>query len=235
MTKLLLVDDEPSVLEFLEHLFGDAGYETITASDGVAGLREFFVLRPDLAIVDLMMPNMDGFELCRRIREISHIPLIVLTGLDQTGEKVQAFSAGADDYVTKPVSGRELVARVEACLRRAQWPPSADDSSVYSDPLLMVDHSRREVYVGGESRELTPIEYSLLSLLVQRPGEALSLEYLLTNVWGKEYDTFDLVKWHISNLRKKLTSGCAKADNDETASPIITVRGYGYRYQRPPE
>ena len=193
------------------------------------------MLRPDLAIVDLMMPNMDGFELCRRIREISHIPLIVLTGLDQTGEKVQAFSAGADDYVTKPVSGRELVARVEACLRRAQWPPAADDSSVYSDPLLMVDHSRREVYVGGESRELTPIEYSLLSLLVQRPGEALSLEYLLTNVWGKEYDTFDLVKWHISNLRKKLTSGCAKADNDEAASPIITVRGYGYRYQRPLE
>ena len=235
MTKLLLVDDEPSVLEFLEQLFGDAGYETVTAPDGVAGLREFFVLRPDLAIVDLMMPNMDGFELCRRIREISHIPLIVLTGLDQTGEKVQAFSAGADDYVTKPVSGRELVARVEACLRRAQWPPAADDSSVYSDPLLMVDHSRREVYVGGESRELTPIEYSLLSLLVQRPGEALSLEYLLTNVWGKEYDTFDLVKWHISNLRKKLTSGFAEAEDDETASPIITVRGYGYRYQRPPE
>ena len=88
------------------------------------------------------MPNMDGFELCRRIREISHIPLIVLTGLEETGEKVQAFSAGADDYVTKPVSGRELVARVEACLRRAQWPPVADDSSVYSDPLLMVDHSR---------------------------------------------------------------------------------------------
>ena len=235
MTKLLLVDDEPSVLEFLEQLFGDAGYETITASDGVAGLREFFVLRPDLAIVDLMMPNMDGFELCRRIREISHIPLIVLTGLDQTGEKVQAFSAGADDFVPKPVSGRELGARVEACLRRAQWPPAADDSSVYSDPLLMEDHSRREVYVGGEYRELTPIEYSLLSLLVQRPGEALSLEYLLTNVWGKEYATFDLVKWHISNLRKKLTSRWAQADNDKAASPIITVRGYGYRYQRPPD
>ena len=127
------------------------------------------------------------------------------------------------------------MARVEACLRRAQWPPAADDSSVYSDPLLMVDHSRREVYVGGEYRELTPIEYSLLSLLVQRPGEALSLEYLLTNVWGKEYDTFDLVKWHISNLRKKLTSRCAQADNDKAASPIITVRGYGYRYQRPPD
>ena len=99
----------------------------------------------------------------------------------------------------------------------------------------MVDHSRREVYVGGESKELTPIEYSLLSLLVQRPGEALSLEYLLTNVWGKEYDTFDLVKWHISNLRKKLTSGDSASDDDEATSPIITVRGYGYRYQRPPE
>ena len=230
MTKILLVDDEPSLIDFLQQLFGEAGYDTATATDGVTGLREFFSIHPDAAIIDLLMPHMDGFELCRRIREISHIPLIVLTGLDKVGEKVNAFNAGADDYVTKPVSGRELVARVEACLRRSQWPPATDSSSIYSDTQVRVDFSRREVYVNGEPKELTPIEYSLLSLFVHRPGEALSLEYLLTNVWGREYDTFDLVKWHISNLRKKLTSDPSE-DEQEGASPIVTVRGYGYRYK----
>ncbi len=230
MTKILLVDDEPSLLDFLDQLFVDAGYQTATATDGVTGLREFFSLHPDVAIIDLLMPHMDGLELCRRIREISHIPLIVLTGLDQVGEKVNAFNAGADDYVIKPVSSRELVARVEACLRRSQWPPTTDNSSIYSDSQVRVDFSRREVYVDGELKELTPIEYSLLSMFVHRPGEALSLEYLLTNVWGREYDTFDLVKWHISNLRKKLTNVQDDAWNEAT-SPIVTVRGYGYRYK----
>lgn len=230
MTKILLVDDEPTLLEFLNQLFADAGYQTATATDGVTGLREFFTLHPDVAIIDLLMPHMDGLELCRRIREISHIPLIVLTAVDQVGEKVNAFNAGADDYVIKPVSSRELVARVEACLRRSQWPPATDNSSIYSDSQIRVDFSRREVYVNGESKELTPIEYSLLSLFVHRPGEALSLEYLLTNVWGREYDTFDLVKWHISNLRKKLTDGRDDGEN-EAISPIVTVRGYGYRYK----
>ena len=126
MTKILIVDDEPSLVEFLRQLFDDAGYETVSASDGVGGLQEFFVFHPDIAIIDLLMPKMDGFELCRRIREISYIPLIVLTGVEQIEEKVEAFSAGADDYVTKPVSGRELIARVEACLRRSHLPPTAD-------------------------------------------------------------------------------------------------------------
>jgi len=232
MTKILIVDDEPALVEFLRRLFGNAGYETVSASDGVGGLREFFVLHPYIAIIDLLMPKMDGFELCRRIREISHIPLVVLTGVEQIEEKVEAFSAGADDYVTKPVSGRELIARVEACLRRSHLPPTAGNTSIYSDRLVMVDYSRREVYVSGERKELTPFEYSLLSLLVQRPGEALSLEYLLTKVWGEEYDTFDLVKWHISNLRKKISNGYHESRQDGP-SPIVTIRGYGYRYQRP--
>lgn len=231
MTKILLVDDEPLLVEFLERLFGDAGYHTAIASNGVTGLREFFSNPPDVAIIDLLMPHMDGFELCRRIREISHIPLIVLTGLDQVGAKVNAFDAGADHYVTKPVSGRELVARVEASLRRSQWPAATNNSLIYADSEIRVDFSRREVYANGELKELTPIEYSLLSLFVRRPNEALSLEFLLTNVWGREYDTFDLVKWHISNLRKKLTDSHGEFGKEET-SPIITVRGYGYRYKR---
>jgi two-component system, OmpR family, alkaline phosphatase synthesis response regulator PhoP len=232
MTKILLVDDEPQMVGFLERLFADSGYSTVSAFDGMTAVREFFTSHPDIAIVDLMMPHMDGFELCRRIREISHIPIIVLTALEQVEEKVNAFNAGADDYVCKPVSGQELLARVDACLRRSQWPATTETTAVYSDPYLTIDFARREVYVDGESKDLTPIEYSLLTLFVQRPGEALSLEYLLTSVWGREYDTFDLVKCHISNLRKKLKK--ANGDDDrEDLSPIVTVRGYGYRYKTP--
>jgi DNA-binding response OmpR family regulator len=107
MTKILLVDDEPQMVGFLERLFADPEYSTISAFDGMTAVREFFTARPDIAVVDLMMPHMDGFELCQRIREISHIPIIVLTALEQVGEKVNAFNAGTDDYVCKPVSGQD--------------------------------------------------------------------------------------------------------------------------------
>ena len=232
MTTLLLADDEPAVLDFMTALFNDAGFSTISASDGIVALKEFYVHQPDLAIVDLIMPNMNGFELCKRIREVSHVPLIILTGLENTEKKVQAFDCGADDYVTKPVKGRELIARVEACLRRSKWPAVDTAAYQYSDSALTVDHGRREVYIKGEAIELTPIEYSLLWLLVSKQGEALSLEYLLTNVWGKEYDTFDLVKWHISNLRKKISFKSNHQLASKSVSPISTVRGYGYRYEK---
>jgi len=226
LATILTVDDEPGVLNFLTQLFEDAGHKTVAASDGKAGLREFFTTRPDVAVVDVMMPEMDGVELCRRIREVSYIPVIALTAVDRIDQKVKTFAAGADDYVTKPVSGRELVARVEACLRRAHWPSTEDVTANYTDPFLTVDFVRREVYVDGGRKELTPIEYSLLSAFVKKPGEALSAEYLLANVWGREYDTLGLVKWHVSNLRKKL-------ENSQGQSPpLSTVRGYGYRYER---
>ena len=225
MAKILVVDDEPSVLNFLKYLFKDAGYQTVGAPDGISALQEFFASPPDLAVIDLRMPAMDGVELCRRIREVSHVPIIVLTALEQVDDKVRAFAAGADDYVTKPVGAREMLARTEACLRRARWPSVEDPSSIYSDSYLVVDFARREVYVDGEGKKLTPIEYALLSLLVRQPGESLSLEYLLTNVWGPEYDTFGLVKWHVSNLRKKIERRRGEP------TPIVTVRGYGYRYE----
>lgn len=231
MSKILMVDDDPAFLLFLEQLFRDAGHEAVTARDGMIGLRQFFASHPEVALVDLRMPEMDGVELCRRIREVSHIPILVLTALDDINDKVSAFTAGADDYVTKPASSKELLVRVQACLRRSQWPQANAARKAYSDHYLRVDFGKREVYVKGETRELTPIEYSLLTLLVQRPGEALSVEYLLNNAWGRDYDTFDLVKWHISNLRRKLQNGHDK----EGDGPIFTVRGYGYRYRSPPE
>ncbi|MSQ07055.1 MAG: response regulator transcription factor [Dehalococcoidia bacterium] len=229
MAKVLIVDDEPAVLTFLKRLFDEAGHRTSVAADGAIGLREFFSFQPDVAVVDMMMPSMGGEELCRRIREVSYSPIVALTAMDRVDDKVRILAAGADDYVTKPVSGRELLARVEACLRRSKWPTTTASQSAYSDSRLSVDFSRREVYVDGERKELTPIEYSLLSLFVRRTGEALSAEFLLTQVWGREYDTLGLVKWHVSNLRKKLEN------RNGRQPPISTVRGYGYRYERPTE
>jgi DNA-binding response OmpR family regulator len=226
MAKVLIVDDEPAVLNFLNRLFEDAGHEPVGAPDGMVGLKEFFTAQPDVAVVDIMMPNMDGVELCRRIREVSCVPVIVLTALERVDQKVRTFAAGADDYVTNPVSGRDLLSRVEASLRRARWPSIDEVTANYSDSYLTVDFTRREVFVDGEHKELTPIEYALLCMFVRRPGEALSSEYLLTNVWGREYDTLGLVKWHVSNLRKKLENKEGKMP------PIVTVRGYGYRYER---
>ena len=134
---------------------------------------------------------------------------------------------GSRRLLVKPVSGTELIARVKARMHRFYWPPVTEAESVYSDCHLRVAFNRREVYVDGEVRELTPIEYSLLSLLIQNPGEVLSLAYLLKSVWGQEYDTSDLVRWHISNLRKKL------GNPEGESSPIVTVRGFGYLYQPP--
>ena len=226
MARVLTVDDEPGVLNFVTRLFEDAGHQTLGASDGKSGLREFFNSRPDVALVDIMMPDMDGVELCRRIREVSFIPVIALTAVDRIDQKVKTFAAGVDDYVTKPVSGRELVARVDACLRRAHWPSTEELTADYLDSFLTVDSVRREVYVDGGRKDLTPIEYALLSAFVKKPGEALSAEYLLNNVWGKEYDTLGLVKWHVSNLRKKLENSQGQFP------PLSTIRGYGYRYER---
>ncbi len=229
MSKILLADDDPSVLAFLDKLFRDTGYETVTAADGSSALNQFYAASPEVAVLDLRMPQMDGVELCRRIRRVSHIPILVLTGYDDITDKVNAFTAGADDYVAKPPSPRELLVRVQACLRRSQWPQIAAIPARFADGYLAVDFGRREVQARGVARELTPIEYALLSLLILRAGEALSVEYLLSSVWGREYDTFDLVKWHICNLRRKLQNGHGSEDE----SPIVTVRGYGYRYKSP--
>ncbi len=226
MARVLIVDDEPVMLNFLSRLFEEAGHRTVGASDGKSGLREFFTTRPDLAVVDVMMPHMDGVELCRRIREVSNIPVIALTAVDRIDQKLTIFAAGADDYVTKPVSGRELVARVDACLRRALWPSTEEVTANYSDPFLSVDFVRHEVYVDGERKDLTPIEYTLLSTFLKRLGEALSTKFLLTNVWGSEYENLGLVKWHVSNLRKKLEN------RERQFLPLSTIRGYGYRYER---
>lgn len=224
--KILVVDDEPTVVDLVRECLEDADYAVFTAEDGAQGLRQFYHSRPDLAIIDILMPQMNGLQLCERIRELSFIPIIVLTAVHSDEEKVKAFSVGADDYVTKPVTGRVLIARVEAKLRRFHWPAAAYTDS-YSDAVVTVDSDRHEVYVRGEKADLTPIEYRLLNMLVKHPGQALSHDQLLREAWGPEYDTPELVKWHVSNLRKKTE---ALPDGHQL---ITTIRGFGYRYEPP--
>ena len=172
-SKILIVEDDPSVADLLRECLEASGYNIFIANDGAAGLRQFFDHRPDLLIIDIIMPQMDGFQLCQRVRELSFVPIVVLTGIHNEEERVKAFSLGADDYVTKPVAWRELVARIEAHLRRHRWPNSNVQSS-YSDSMVTVDYGRHDVYVRDQKKDLTPIEYRLLTVLISNQGETLS-------------------------------------------------------------
>ncbi|MBI2859228.1 MAG: response regulator transcription factor [Chloroflexi bacterium] len=225
--KILVVDDEPAVVELLKDLLEEAGYQVVSASDGAEGFRQFFNHRPDLAIVDVMMPGTDGFELCQRIREVSQIPVIILSARGQETYKVRGLNLGADDYLVKPVGGKELLARVAAATRRAKLPAS-ETSSAYSDGLVSLDHGQHEAYVRGQKVSLTPTEYRLLSYLVQHRGQVVTQQQLWDSVWGWDAGSLDSVKWHVSYLRKKIE------ENPENPQLVITVRGVGYRYQPPP-
>ncbi|MDO8473537.1 MAG: response regulator transcription factor [Dehalococcoidia bacterium] len=224
--KILVVDDESAVVDLLKDWLEDAGHEVITASDGSEGFKQFFNHRPDLAIIDILMPVSDGFELCQRIREVSQIPIIVLSARGQESYKVRGLHLGADDYLVKPIGGKELLARVSAALRRSKLPPSEAASS-YSDGVVSLDFKQHEAYVRGERVSLTPTEYRLLSYLVQHRGQVVTQQQLWDSVWGWDAGSLDSVKWHISYLRKKIE------ENPEDPKLVVTVRGVGYRYQAP--
>ncbi|MEW6034818.1 MAG: response regulator transcription factor [Chloroflexota bacterium] len=224
--KVLVVDDEPAVNELLKDWLEGADYQVVTAFDGKEGFVQFFNHRPDLAIIDIMMPVMDGFELCQRIREVSQIPIIVLSGRGQEVDKVRGLHLGADDYLVKPIGGKELLARVAAALRRAKLPP-AEPSATYSDGVVSLDFKQHEAYVRGERVSLTPTEFRLLAYLVQHRGQVVSPQQLWDSVWGWDAGSLDSVKWHISYLRKKVE------EDPESPKLVITIRGVGYRYQPP--
>ena len=224
--KILIVDDYKTVRTLLRMNLSKEDFVVVEAENGAEGFELANQEKPDLIISDILMPQMDGFQLCQRIRELSFVPIIVLTAVQRDEDKVRAFSLGADDYVTKPVSGRELVARVEAHLRRNHW-PTAGSTASYADSAISVDSARHEVFVRGEKKDLTPVEYRLLTVLVQNAGQTISHRRLLKEVWGPEYDTPELVKWHVRNLRQKIE---ADANSPEL---VIIVRGFGYRYEPP--
>lgn len=238
--KVLVVDDEPAIRELVQFNLERAGLGVVTAADGEEALALFRAERPDLVLLDLMLPRLDGFTVCRRIREESPVPIIILTARTAEQDRVDGLELGADDYLTKPFSPRELVARVKAVLRRVeslpdggparakdlpgQLPaPGAASSALRHGPLLL-DRERHEAYVDGQPVYLTPKEFALLGMLMSHPGRVYSRETLLDQVWGYEFagDT-RTVDVHIRRLRQKVEA--------DPARPVLieTVHGLGYR------
>lgn len=219
---MLVVDDDPDVRALVTTLLGRAGYLVAEAEDGRAALKALYGQRPDLVVLDVNMPDLDGWGTLERIRELSDVPVIMLSARGEELEKVRALRAGADDYVTKPFGRQELLARVETVLRRAGRGALKE---TYSDSVLTVDFGERRLSVGERSVELTPLEFKLLAAFVEHPNQLLEHGQLLEMVWGGERGTSrDQVKLYVGYLRKKLADAGAAPD------AIETVRGFGYRY-----
>jgi two-component system KDP operon response regulator KdpE len=219
--RILVCDDEPQILRALRVILRDAGYEAVTASTGEEALDRASVKPPEAAILDLMLPDLDGVEVTRRLREWSEMPIVVLSAVGEEDRKVEALAAGADDYVTKPFGPRELIARLEAVLRRAQ--PESEDPRIVADGLE-IDLAGRTVLRDGEPVHLTPTEFGLLRALARNRGKLMTHRALLVEVWGVEYeDDFQVLRAHIANLRRKI---------EPTDGPryIQTDPGVGYRF-----
>jgi DNA-binding response OmpR family regulator len=224
---ILVIDDDQDLGRMVKVQLEKRGYRVVVASSGREGLQKACQVRPDLVILDIMMPGMNGWEVCRRLRELSSVPIIMLTVRNMEGDVVKGLETGADDYLTKPFSATELDARIQAVLRRSGYKngQSNSRSSFYSNGHLSVDFDRRIVTVRGERVDLTPIEFKLLSCLVRNEGRVLPHRYLLTEVWGPDYaDEVDYVKLYIRYLRLKL--------EDDPSDPvhILTEWGVGYRF-----
>ena len=227
--KILVIDDDPAFVRLVEHVLAQKGYEVLCANSGGEGLRLLFVHRPDLVLLDVVMPGMDGWQVCSRIRDISDVPIIMLTAHEKTEEDtVRGLDYGADDYLVKPVGTRELVARVRAVMRRAELPSKGKGGGItYSDDFLTVDIAERMVMVKGKRVRLTPIEFRLLALLMKNAGRILTHRQLLEGVWGWEYiDDVDYVRIYIWHLRQKI-------EPDPTQPKyIITEPGVGYYFHK---
>jgi len=228
--KILVIEDEPDIARAVVALLERAGYQVMLSADGHAGLRMLHSARPDLVILDIGLPGMDGWNVLERIRDLTTVPIIMVTARTQEGDKVRGLQAGADDYLTKPFSNRELVARVEAHLRRATTPTDAGLERFYGDARLSVDFLAHEVISDGKRVDLTPTEFRLLAVFVRHPGQVLSHDQILDLGWNDPTSTGpDRVKFAVLRLRRKL------AWDDPETSPIEAVRGFGYRYRRPEE
>jgi two-component system, OmpR family, alkaline phosphatase synthesis response regulator PhoP len=225
MAKILVIDDEPSIINLVSAYLKPEGYEVYTAADGNSGLKAARAFKPDLIILDLMLPGMDGIELLSRLRRESDVYVIMLTARTEETDKIVGLSVGADDYVTKPFSPRELVARVKAALRRLKTGTGSgvhEARSVLSFKHVLIDVGAHTVSVDEVPIELTTIEFDLLLALAENHGRVLSREQLLEKIWGSEYfGEMRVVDVHLGHVRQKL--------GDD--SLIATVRGVGYRFE----
>jgi DNA-binding response OmpR family regulator len=228
-TRVLVVDDEISYIRAVEINLEARGYQVISAQDGQTALDLVADEAPDLVLLDLRMPGMDGFEVCRRIRDFTMVPIIMLTALAEDTDKVRGLDTGADDYITKPFSAEELVARVQAVLRRVELSKHSEPKSTFQTGEVLVDFIRKRVFVHGQEVHLTPTEYRLLHTLIQQAGQILAPSYLMENVWGLGYaDEHHLLRQVIHRLRGKIE------DDPRNPRYIQNRPGLGYVFC-PPE
>ncbi len=222
---LLVIDDDREFVELLRRRLEGAGYRVVAALDGETGLRMLESARPDLVILDIMMPGMDGWEVCRRIRQISTVPILMLTAKGMTPDVVHGLELGADDYVTKPFQADVLLARIRALLRRTAS-RALPEQGVYRCGEIVLDLDQHTVTVAGRPVQLTPLEFRLLSVMMRNAGRLLPHRYLLTQVWGPEYaEDIDNLKLYIHYLRQKIEP------DPRHPRYILTEWGIGYRFQ----
>jgi two-component system KDP operon response regulator KdpE len=223
---ILVVDDEKRMVEFIRMNLELEGYRVSTAHNGLEALQRLRDDLPDLVLLDVMMPQMDGFETLQRIREVSTVPVMMVTVRGEEPDLIRGLELGADDYIAKPFSPRELLTRIKAVLRRAEMPTAAAQARIVVDDDLVIDTAKRQVVVRGQVVKLRPTEYRLLYHLVQNAGWVMTHEMLLSKVWGPEYrDETGYLRLYITYLRQKI---------EEDPSPpkyILTERGVGYRFQ----
>jgi DNA-binding response OmpR family regulator len=224
-TTILIVDDSTTERAIIEAGLNASGYDVLTAESGRDGLRRLYEADPDLIILDVVMPELDGWETLQRIRDVSEIPVIMLTAQDEDEERIRGLLGGAADYVTKPFTPGELVARIEAVLRRS---PAREDAELYVDGALTIDFQALDVAAHGQPITLTPLELRVLRALVEHANQVLSRAQLMELAWDEPFSVSDdQVKVCIGSLRKKI-------ERDPAAPELIrTVRGFGYRYSPP--
>jgi two-component system alkaline phosphatase synthesis response regulator PhoP len=224
-SKILVIDDEQSIINLVSAYLRQEGYEVYTALDGPGGLKAARSLKPDLIVLDIMLPGMDGIELLSHIRRESEVYIIMLTAKTEETDKIVGLAVGADDYLTKPFSPRELVARIKAALRRYGRSGAVSESRILTFPRLRIDPEARQVWKDEKLVELTAIEFDLLYALAEHRGRVLSREQLLERVWGHDFFGEErVVDVHLGHIRKKIE------DNPVQPDFIVTVRGVGYRF-----
>ena len=226
---LLVVEDDENISSAISEYFSRAGYNVKTVEDGLMGVKAVLDDPPDAVVLDLMLPKLDGLAVCRELREKgNHMPILMLTAKDDVVDKVLGLEMGADDYITKPFSLRELEARIKSVLRRSRTPVNADggkDEAPVVRGKLRIDPARREVTIGERQVELTPKEFDLLRLFATNPGRVFPRKYLLEKIWDYSYEGYDrTIDSHINRLRAKIE------ENPENPQMVLTVWGIGYKF-----
>ena len=223
--QVLAIDDEAGMLSLLETILRRAGYDVVLAADGQAGLRAAYRTSPDAILLDLMMPGEDGFDICRRLKQVTDVPLLFVTAINDMTRLTEGFALGADDYVVKPFRPAELVSRLKACLRRYQPTNGKQTEMLFAGDSIMLDCNRQVLVINGEEIWLTPKEFAIMRLLVRHPGKVLNANAILTRVWGPtRIGDPDLVKHYVYQLRRKIEP------NPESPQYLHTIPSRGYYF-----